>query len=336
MNSVPHLEAKSVVDAALIYSTLGWKVFPLHSLRDGACTCGNPECTSLGKHPRTAHGLKDATTDAEQIRFWWEQWPDANIGIATGAESRLVVVDIDPRHGGTLEALGDLPPTVAVRTGGDGWHLYFHYPDGFAIRNNASGKLGQGIDIRGESGYVVVPPSLHASGERYTWLETDEIADLPEHLVARLQSTQPSASKHREESTDPVTSKRGRNWLERAVRSVRENGSGRNDTGFWLACQLRDAGMEQAEAEDIMGAYVGEITDAGDHTYTREEALASLSQAYRAEAREPAVRHPRLATPCPEKEFTDAGNADRLARDYGDRIKYVREWGWLAYECERY
>ena len=124
MKSVPHLRAESVIEAALRYITLGWKVFPLHSLRNGACTCGNPECTSPGKHPRTTHRLKDATTDPEQVHAWWEQWPDANIGIAPGAESGLVVVDVDPRHRGTLEALGDLPPTLTVRTGGGGWHLY--------------------------------------------------------------------------------------------------------------------------------------------------------------------------------------------------------------------
>jgi putative DNA primase/helicase len=336
MKSVSHPSEESVAEDALSYAALGWKVFPLHSVRDGTCTCSNPTCTNPGKHPRTVHGLKDATTDPEQIRSWWEQWPDANVGIATGVESGLVVVDIDPRHAGTLEALGDYLPTYTVRSGGNGWHLYFRYPDGMTIRNNASGKLGQGIDIRGNSGYVVAPPSVHASGERYTWLETGEIADLPEHLVARLQSTQPTANKHREESTDPVTSERGRQWLERAVQRVCESGQGRNDTGFWLACQLRDAGIQQAEAEGLMAVYTDEVADAGDHTYTREEALASLSQAYGAEAREPALRHPMVATPCPEKEFTDAGNADRLARDYGDRIKYVREWGWLAYEDGRW
>ena len=333
MDNVPHSEPERIADAALVYVGLGWKVIPLHSFRDGACTCGNSACTSPGKHPRTTHGLKDATTDPRQIREWWEQWPGANIGIATGAESGLAVIDVDPRHGGTLEALGDLPPTCTVRTGGGGWHLYYQYPSGIAIRNNASGKLGKGIDMRGEGGYVVAPPSLHVSGQRYTWSNPSEIADLPEHIVVRLLNTQPTASHYRDEHATQTLSERGQRWLERALCSVREDGAGRNDTGFWLACQLRDAGIEQAEAEGILAVYVEGVTDAGDHAYTREEALASLNQAYAVEAREPAEQQPASASPfAAEKEFTDAGNADRLARDYGDRIKYVREWGWLAYE----
>jgi putative DNA primase/helicase len=316
---------------------MGWQVFPLHSLRDGICTCGNSACASPGKHPRTAHGLKDATTDPEQIRAWWEQWPDANIGIATGAESDLVVIDVDPRHGGTLEALGELPPTLTVHTGGGGWHLYLNYPDGMTIRNSASTKLGQGIDVRGEGGYVVAPPSLHVSGQRYTWSGPSGIADLPEHLVAHLLNSQPAASRHQEKRIGRPMSENGQHWLEQALRKVRKDGQGRNDTGFWLACQLRDGDIRQAEAEGIMAAYVEEVTDNGDHAYTSQEALASLNQAYAVEARDPAEHHPVPASPfAAEKEFTDAGNADRLARDYGNRIKYVREWGWLAYEGGRW
>ena len=86
-----------------------------------------------------------------------------------------------------------------------------------------------------------------------------------------------------------------------------------------------------------MVKYVEEVADAGDHAYTNIEALASLNQAYRGESREPAERQSvQASTFMEEKEFTDAGNADRLARDYGDRIKYVREWGWLAYEGGRW
>src|SRR5262245_28545135 len=90
----------SMLDAALAYAHRGWSVLPVHTVTNGQCTCGNVTCASPGKHPRTAHGVKDATSDEATIRQWWSQWPKANIGIATGAISGLVVLDIDPRHGG--------------------------------------------------------------------------------------------------------------------------------------------------------------------------------------------------------------------------------------------
>src|SRR5690242_4062686 len=67
--------------AALACARRGWRVFPLHMPREkDACSCNKPDCHSVGKHPRTPKGVKDATTDAEQIRCWWSMWPDANIG----------------------------------------------------------------------------------------------------------------------------------------------------------------------------------------------------------------------------------------------------------------
>src|SRR2546423_1915388 len=65
--------------AALNYAAQGWPVFSVHSVRGGVCTCQDRDCKSAGKHPRTVHGLHDATTDAEQIVEWWTRWPDANI-----------------------------------------------------------------------------------------------------------------------------------------------------------------------------------------------------------------------------------------------------------------
>ena len=90
----------SRLQAALSYARLGWAVLPLHTAINGLCSCGRANCSSPGKHPRTAHGVKDATTNEATIREWWQQRPDANIGIATGAVSGLVVLDVDPRHGG--------------------------------------------------------------------------------------------------------------------------------------------------------------------------------------------------------------------------------------------
>jgi hypothetical protein len=126
-----------------------------------------------------------------EARGWLRQWPEAGIGVVTGPISGLVVVDVDPGHGGdeSLEKLerehGALPMTVECRTGGGGRHLYYAHPGGL-IRNKVG--LAPGIDIRADGGYVVAPPSLHASGSRYVWVEgrTPEsagIAPLPDWVL---------------------------------------------------------------------------------------------------------------------------------------------------------
>ena len=170
----------SMLDIALGYAGRGWGVFPLWSVRDGVCTCRKRgRCNMAGKHPRTHNGLHGASTDKAVISRW--KWESANIGIATGAASGLVVIDIDPRHGGdeTIESLknelGELPPAPRVKTG-DGWHLYFRYPDQLI---DCRTDVAQGIDIKADGGYIVAPPSNHISGGRYQWEIDPEKADLP-------------------------------------------------------------------------------------------------------------------------------------------------------------
>ncbi|MEN3273440.1 MAG: putative primase/helicase, partial [Actinomycetota bacterium] len=161
------------VDAAVIYARRGWEVFPCHSPAkgSGACTCAHVDCGSPAKHPRVKGGLNAATTDEDVIRRWWASWPSANVAIRTGAASGLVVVDIDPDHGGdrSLDALlsehGPLPTGRTIRTGSGGRHLYFSHP-GHSIPNDAGRRLGAGLDVRGDGGYVIAPPSVHASGGR--------------------------------------------------------------------------------------------------------------------------------------------------------------------------
>ena len=176
--------------AALGYAAQGWQIIPLHSWVDGCCTCERPDCGSAAKHPITARGVHDATTDQETVRRWWAETQGiANVGIATGAASGLVVVDIDAKSGGleTLARLeqdhGKLPTTPTASTGGGGRHYFYRYPVGHIIGNRAG--LLPGIDIRGEGGYVVAPPSSHASGNTYTWAvpPSEPVADAPPWLL---------------------------------------------------------------------------------------------------------------------------------------------------------
>ena len=100
------LASTPLVVAALGYARRGWPVLPLHTATPHGCTCQQERCTSAGKHPRTPHGLHEASQDPEQIRAWWRRWPAANIGIRTGRDAGLLVLDLDRHHGGldSLEA----------------------------------------------------------------------------------------------------------------------------------------------------------------------------------------------------------------------------------------
>lgn len=158
----------SVLEMALRLAAAGVPVFALHGIVDGACTCGR-KCSSPGKHPLTSKGFKDATINQTTIRGWWKRQPSANLGLPTGGPLGLLVVDCDPRNGGpeTFEELRGLEPSlplggVRVRTGGGGLHVYLKYSGGPVPK-----ALRTGIDLKGEGGYVVCPPSLHISGNRY-------------------------------------------------------------------------------------------------------------------------------------------------------------------------
>jgi hypothetical protein len=194
----------TTLQTALSYAERGWLVVPLHNPKQGVCSCRKKNCSSPGKHPRTDHGLKDGSKDPRQIESWWAKWPDANLGILTGQESGLLVLDVDGEDGKAslqqlLAAHSSLPKTLRVKTGRTGTdgkrkgcHYYFRAPAGTAIRNSA-GILGKGLDIRADGGYVVAPPSLHPSGLLYQWLTPEPpLADVPPWMLAELAATKPA------------------------------------------------------------------------------------------------------------------------------------------------
>lgn len=131
----------------------------------------------------------------EEVEAWYAQRPDANVAIVTGILSGLIVVDVDPGHGGDsslrrLErAHSKIPATMTAKTGGGGRHLYFLHP-GDELRNRVG--VYPGIDVRGDGGYIVAPPSLHPSGKHYVWVRArgpDKIepAALPQWLLELLR-----------------------------------------------------------------------------------------------------------------------------------------------------
>lgn len=171
--------------AALTYASRGWPVAPAHSTRpDGTCSCSDSRCDRIGKHPRTRHGLTDATTDPGQIREWWAKTPDANVLIRTGkvGDRYLVVFDVDPRHDGEenlarlLVEHGDLPDTPRAITGGGGCHIFMW--SRLPVKSSAN-QIASGLDVRGVGGYVIAAPSRHESGREYTWDAGAHPAEVP-------------------------------------------------------------------------------------------------------------------------------------------------------------
>lgn len=151
---------------ALVYADMGWPVHPLYGITaDGQCACRKPDCKSVGKHPRLQDWPNKATCDKDAIIKWFIDWPESNLGIVTGAISRIVVLDVDGQDGEDSIKSLNLPCTVQVKTR-RGRHLYFIHPGG-TVKNFVGRRPG--LDLRGDGGYVVAPPSKHAEGE-YEWV----------------------------------------------------------------------------------------------------------------------------------------------------------------------
>lgn len=161
-------QAPLMLDEALRYAARGWPIFPCR-----------PD-----KRPLTANSFKDASTDAAIIESWWTQWPDALIAAPTGEAIGAWVLDID--DAAAFHSLANefaIPATRSSRTG-RGMHLYFAWDADEPVRNRLKCDELPGADIRGEGGYVILPPSLHPSGKRYEWERDEDASEAPSELVA--------------------------------------------------------------------------------------------------------------------------------------------------------
>lgn len=195
----------SMIGAALDYAARGWYIVPCHTpITDDkghviGCSCGNPKCERIGKHPRTRRGVWDASNDPKQIASWWKAWPDANIGWHPG-QTGHIVLDLDKykdEYAGDDLINPEDEETIRALTGGGGNHVVYAGPEDERLGNHRK-TLPAGIDPKGYGGYVLLAPSLHPSGRRYQWENDygpDEIEPrpLPHRLYELLKAAQASA-----------------------------------------------------------------------------------------------------------------------------------------------
>lgn len=227
--------ARHALAAALAYAADGVAVLP--------CQHWGPKA----KAPLNRRGYKGATCDAATIRRWWKRWPLAMVAIVP--PRGVVVLDVDPRNGGTLNALeringGPLPPTLTARTGSGGWHLYYltDHDGDLAAHLTFEGRAVEGIDVkRGATGYLIAPPSIHpTTGGTYEWARAhSEPVPLPQRLSEAARRPHVAAST-RAARMGRTPTRRQRNGAMSLIRRYqRETCEGRRNIDlFSLACLL--------------------------------------------------------------------------------------------------
>lgn len=345
------------LDMALEYAARGWLVIPLHTCTGRRCSCPRrDECASAGKHPRTAHGLEEGTTDVQQIRRWWGRWPKANVGVVTGEASGVVVLDIDADKGG-FASLDDLQAeheqlddTFTVNTGGGGRHLYFRHP-GPTIGNR--GGMRPGLDFRGDGGYVVAPPSNHQSGRSYEWaIELDEVAELPEWLEEELRA--------REDAPKAAPDFQADNWdggtpdqvlalveqggklsrLFKRDKRFKRDGGDASAVDYELACKLYEAGIEDPEviAYGLMASRARDPeawakASQKSPKYFEKTVANAIAQCELQRSERDAVKRQAHSAFRDHYPWNEKGNADRFLAVHGADLHYhVTDKRWLVWD----
>lgn len=255
--------------------------------------------------PKTG-GLYKATCDPDQIRAWWAEWPHAMIGVRTGAASGLFVVDADVDDGinghETLAALGiDELETCTVLTPRGGLHLHYRYQDG--LRNSA-GDIGPGVDVRGEGGYIIVPPSMRADGRRYEWRQdgATQPAEIPPAIIAALKKKPERADVGQRQSRPSTRSDDGEHGAYVAaalngecdrVANAREGA--RNDAlntaAFSLGQLVAGAGLDENLVRDrLFNATVARLANDDG----RQSVLATIESGLNAGRQQPRTTAPAI------------------------------------------
>lgn len=228
-------------DAALHFTRLGYAVFP---------------CIPGGKTPITKHGFKEATTDESVIKSWWEQYPNANIGIAT---SGLLVIDVDgAENSWAQERSDDLSSAPCSLTANGGRHYIFRQPPGQAWGNTCS-KIAPKVDTRGNGGYIIAPPSV-VDGKPYRWVEgrslvvPAELPEAPQWLAGLLTSRPSKGTVSHQPTSSPELIQRARAYIATMPPAI--SGSGGHNATYTVAVALvHGFGLDDNEAMNLLCEY---------------------------------------------------------------------------------
>ena len=323
-------------EAALSYAAAGYRVLPCHSrATNGWCTCGKQGCSSVGKHPRTRQGVTDATDDVQTVRRWWKTWPDANVGIAGGGAQRLLILDVDGQQGRESLGAAELPHTPTANTP-RGRHYFFRAGPAWG-EGQLPNSVGfrPGLDLRGDGGYVVAAPSLHASGLRYWWEPgatfTAPLAETPSWLTpadveaCRAEPQRPLAG-GLADADDPQV-----------------YAEGRRNAGL---CSLAGAMRRQGAGEkELLAALcvANRVRCRPPLEHAEVQAIAASVCKYAAGAHRPVVvRDSGLQSPEPTGgsdpwAHTDVGNAEAFVQEHGAGVRYNVDAGkWHQWNGTRW
>ena len=250
-----------ILEAAHTYGRRGWRIVPLHHMvADQECSCRlgrNCPAKTRGKHPIHTSWTRNASASGADIQAWWDEFPDANVGITTGAESGIWVLDIDGAAGfDTLTRLADengsMPRTRVTKTGSGGLHYYWRHPSDFTVIGSTS-WIGPGVDIRGKGGQVVAPPSVSGRGS-YELLVDAEPADAPGWLLEMVREhaeNSQAGRTHKVVASEPVDF----SFLPEKVRTLAstlvEEDKGRYKHFYALVAACREAGFAQGQTVTI-------------------------------------------------------------------------------------
>jgi putative DNA primase/helicase len=348
--------ASPLPDEAAQAGALGWSIIPV----------------GLNKRPllKSWKPYQEHRPTPDELQAWAAPNPPA-WAVICGAVSELVVLDFDGKAGkATAERIGIRPH---VLTGSGGLHAYFTHPGHYVqtLNSKAKAELGRrypGLDIRADGGYAIFTGKNQAGA--YKWLrpmEPDSIETLPADLRAFLGLDPPAEQRAAPPPPTPRQATAGE-FIERKLQTAlsRASNEGRNNAGLWLACQLRDEGLPESEAEGIMRRYAAGVPSTNQHghhePYLEVEARASMRQAYSAPRREPARNPNRTSaetratrfngparnparTACRNaprtvsiqsleptsvitRPLTDMGNAERFAARCGADFRYAAGRWW--------
>lgn len=357
LNSEEENRRRELCEAAVTYARRGWRVMPVRWIDDdGTCACERgAECVSPGKHPVHVEWPQVASDDPVTVASWWrteaagtimrEWFPRANVGILTGRESGIFVLDVDSYAGGiqTLGAYerrnGPLPETYVHSTGRGGTHYVFAAPD-FEVRNSAGKVLGHGLDIRGQHGFIVAPPSMSSHGlYQLNPAHADlPVAEAPGWLLDMLRSYDKGQTGSALSGEAPsAATGAARRYAEAAVESeaerMRTAAEGtRNDTLNQCAFSLGTLGGAGLLTEETAYAALREAALAAG--LADGEIRATFLSGWRKGLDNPRnVQWQSMQVDWPVRPRTEFGLADRFADHFGDTLRWCPELGtWMRYE----